>query len=124
MANGADGAVSLNITNANGILVYQLNGMLLTDYFNYMSGTALTAATSGGVMGLFERVSNNLYLPDGTYSLWSRDTANPVEDGKPPGKNLYGTHPFYMYTATDNSWVGSFTNLAHAQDWKVKNLQN
>lgn len=47
-------------------------------------------------MGLSERVSNDLFLETGVYSLWSRDTANPVETGQSPGNNMYGTHPFYM----------------------------
>ena len=70
-------------------------------------------------MGLFERVSDDLFLPDGVYSLWSRDQPNPVEDGKAPGKNLYGTHPVYMAKATDQSWFGVYTNLAAAQDWWI-----
>jgi hypothetical protein len=65
-------------------------------------------------MGLSERVSNDVFLQDGVYSLWSLDTANPVETGKSPGNNLYGTHPFYMGRSTDNSWFGVFTNLANA----------
>ena len=29
--------------------------------------------------------------------MWARDTADPFETGKPPGNNVYGVHPFYMY---------------------------
>jgi len=29
--------------------------------------------------------------------MWNMDRGMPFEDGKPPGKNLYGTHPFYMF---------------------------
>lgn len=72
-------------------------------------------------MGLSEQFSNNLFLPDGVYSLWSRDQPDPVQDGKAPGKNMYGTHPFYMARAHDESWFGVFTNLAAAQDWWIKN---
>jgi hypothetical protein len=32
-------------------------------------------------MGLSERVSNDLFLETGVYSLWSRDAADPVETG-------------------------------------------
>jgi len=85
-----------------------------------MDTTAITKKDSKGIMGLFERVSSDLFLPDGVYSLWSLDTANPVETGKQPGNNLYGTHPYYMAQASDDSWFGVYTNLAAAQDWWIK----
>ena len=34
---------------------------------------------------------------------------------------MYGTHPFYMAKATDETWFGVYTNLAAAQDWWIKN---
>lgn len=34
---------------------------------------------------------------------------------------MYGTHPFYMAKAFDDSWYGVFTNLANAQDWYFYN---
>lgn len=72
-------------------------------------------------MGLFERTSNDLFLKDGVYSLWSRDIPNPIETGKTPGNNLYGTHPVFFAKATDNTWFGVYSNLAAAQDWWIKN---
>ena len=72
-------------------------------------------------MGLAERTVSDLFLPDGIYSLWSKDIPNPIEDGRLPAKNLYGVHPFYMGRAIDDSWFGVYTNLAAAQDWRVKN---
>jgi hypothetical protein len=48
-------------------------------------------------MGLGERSTPGLFYEDGVYSMWSMDTANPMDDGKIPGKNLYGVHPFYMF---------------------------
>lgn len=72
-------------------------------------------------MGLAERIVYDLFLPDGIYSLWTRDTASPTEDGKLPGKNMYGVHPFYMGKATDKKWFGVFTNLAAASDWWLTN---
>lgn len=71
------------------------------------------------MLGL-DQVSSDLFLKDGVYSLWAYDTADPVEDGKPPGKNMYGTHPFYMAKAPQDTtpkstgWFGVFTNLANA----------
>jgi len=111
---------------------YRLNGMLLGEYINYIDATVLSkpadkasGETFRGIMGLFERTGSDLFLKDGVYSLWSRDVANPVEDniGKAPGKNNYGTHPFYMGRTRheSGSWFGVFTNLAAAQDWWIKN---
>jgi hypothetical protein len=112
-----EGAISIAIMNDATTQVFNLNGMILGQYLNVIDTTAVTKKGSKGVMGLFERVSSDLFLPDGVFSLWSFDTANPVETGKPPGNNLYGTHPYYMGQASDDTWFGVFTNLAAAQDW-------
>lgn len=120
MSENDDGAIVISIKNANGAQVFNLNGMVLSKYLNIIDAKAVTLKTSPGIMGLFERVSSDLFLPDGVYSLWSRDIPDPVETGKPPGNNLYGTHPFYMAQASDNTWFGVFTNLAAAQDWWIK----
>lgn len=48
-------------------------------------------------MGLGERVSSDLFYDDGVYSIWNRDAGTPPDNGRPPGKNVYGTHPFFMY---------------------------
>jgi alpha-glucosidase (family GH31 glycosyl hydrolase) len=53
--------------------------------------------------------------------MWNRDAGMPFDDGKPTGKNVYGTHPFYMYKNSPGTWVGVFTKLAAAQDWYLKN---
>lgn len=67
-------------------------------------------------MGLSDRVSNDVFLGNGVYSLWSRDEPDPIETGKSPGNNMYGAHPFYMAKSqsTDKSWFGVFTNLANS----------
>lgn len=111
----------LLIRNKEGVEVFNLDGMALSEYFNSFRGTFTTKKSSKGLMGLFERTSNDLFLKDGVYSLWSRDVPNPVENGKPPGKNLYGSHPVVMGMATDNSWFGMYSNNAAAQDWWIKN---
>ena len=67
-----------------------------------------------GIAGLAERTSNDLFLADGVYSLWSRDFPNPIENGELPSSNLYGVHPFYMTQASDDTWYGVYTNLAYA----------
>jgi len=104
--------------------------MILGQYINYIDATVFTPPANDnsdapfkGIMGLFERTGSDLFLDDGVYSLWSRDQPNPIEDGKAPGKNLYGTHPFFMGRGMHEAgvWFGIFTNLAAAQDWWVKN---
>ena len=74
-----------------------------------------------GIMGLGNRAKDSLFYDDGVYSMWTADNGLPNEDGKPPGKNTYGVHPFYMYQNAKDVWVGVFTKLAAAQDWYVKN---
>lgn len=104
-------------------MVYQMDSTIIAEYLNVMTGKAMVAkgADFKGIMGLAERTSNDLFLPTGVYSLWSRDIPNPVNTGKLPSNNMYGTHPFYMARAQDNSWFGVFTNLANAQDWWLNN---
>lgn len=75
-------------------------------------------STSGtnfhGIFGLGERVGPNFFYESGVYSMWSRDIPSPIENGKSPGNNIYGTHPFYMFANTVTQWVGVFLNLAAA----------
>jgi len=106
--------LALAVLNKAGQVIYQVDGIVLSEYHQQVGSTLKVSKTSKGVMGLFERTSLDLYLPDGVYSLWSRDIPNPIEDGKAPGKNLYGTHPVVFATATDSSWFGVYSNLAAA----------
>jgi hypothetical protein len=68
------------------ITVISLNSMILDSYFNYIETEVHTAAGSKGILGLFERTGSELFLEDGVYSLWSFDTANPVETKQSPGQ--------------------------------------
>lgn len=103
--------------------IFSLGAVMLGDYLNLINSVAYTATGDSfrGIMGLAERTVADLFLPDGVYSLWSRDIPNPVERGTLPGANMYGVHPFYMAKASDGSWFGVYTNLAAAQDWWLKN---
>ena len=74
-----------------------------------------------GIFGLGERASTDYFFKSGVYSLWNKDIDNPTENRKLPGKEVYGTHPFYMYKHGINSWVGVYHNLAQAQDWWITN---
>jgi|TARA_B110000285_G_C15131559_1_gene623918 hypothetical protein len=118
----ADAPYELNIINKAKTKLYTLTSdMQLLEYLNVINGVAHTYPDSTaepdafkGVMGILEQTSKDLFLKDGVYSLWSLDTANPVQTTKAPGANLYGTHPFIMAKATDSTWFGQFTNLAAA----------
>ena len=65
-------------------------------------------------MGLGEQFTYDLWLKTGIFSFWSRDEPDPISRGTLPGANNYGTHPYFLGKANDNSWFGVFTNLAAA----------
>ena len=65
-------------------------------------------------MGLGERSQKDLFYKDGIYSMWAVDEPTKVEDGKLPGKQAYGVHPFFMYQHTANHWVGVFFKQSNA----------
>lgn len=48
---------------------------MLTEYFNFINSdvTVSNGSNFKGIMGLSERVSNDLFLGNGVYSLWARD---------------------------------------------------
>lgn len=93
-----------------------ITGQLLDSYLNIIQTKLHTLSGNDykGIFGLGERVGGNLFYPDGVYSMWARDVASPIENGKAPGNNLYGTHPFYAYQVNADIWAGVFTKLAAA----------
>ena len=118
----AAGPMVITIMNSAKVPTYRIDGFQLTEYFNYIEASALTDSTNyQGVMGLSEQISDQLFLKDGVYSLWAMDQSDPIQDQKPPGKNMYNVQPYYMARATDQSWFGVYTNIANAQDWWIKN---
>jgi len=72
-------------------------------------------------MGLADQTATDLFLGNGTYTLWNRGAPEPVQTGKYPSENTYGSHPFIMAAAEDNSWFGVYSNVANAQDWIIHN---
>jgi hypothetical protein len=44
------------------------------------------------LMGMGERAGELFFKNEngGIHSRWSHDAANPIDDGKPPGRNMYG----------------------------------
>ena len=103
-----------------------LEGLIFDEYMNWINVTAnaMPAASEDkfrGIVGLGERASKQMFYKTGVYSLWNKDIGNPEEDGRLPGKETYGVHPFYMFKHNSSSWVGVFHNTAQAQDWWIKN---
>jgi alpha-glucosidase (family GH31 glycosyl hydrolase) len=53
------------------------------------------------------------------HTLWPYDAPNPIDDGKPPGKNMYGYHPVYYYQANTSDWMAVFDVGTYASDYFV-----
>jgi hypothetical protein len=92
------------IKNANKDYVVSIYDILFDQNLNIIN--AIHNTTYGdnfkGIFGLGERVQGeDLFYKDGIYSLWNRDDGMPGDTGKPPGANVYGTHPFYMFKNSD-----------------------
>ena len=113
----------IKVRDASGDFVANITEFLLDDYLNYYYQQVMAEGGDNfkGIMGLGERIMDDLFYKDGVYSMWNRDATTPFDNGKPPGKNVYGTHPFFMFKHKKGSWVGVFTKLAAAQDWYIKN---
>lgn len=103
------------------------SNMQLNQHLNLWEGRAHTRVENfQGVLGLADQVATDLFLANGTYSVWTRDAPDPVENGAYPAKNMYGGHPFIMGAAQDqdNSWFGLYSNVANAQDWIIHNEED
>jgi alpha-glucosidase (family GH31 glycosyl hydrolase) len=68
--------------------------------------------------GLGERVTD-FRLPNGIYTIFARDQGSPVDNGKPPGKNMYGSHPFYLASTDAGVAMGGFMFNSNAMDVTV-----
>jgi len=90
--------------------------MVYDDYLNWIRVHANTEKEDDfrGIFGLGEKANFDFFYKDGVYSMWSRDIPTPIENGKAPGKNMYGTHPYFMYKHKPNAWIGILYNLAAA----------
>ena len=89
----------------------------MKDYFLSLD---TVISTTGKLYGLGERVGD-FFLKEGIYTTWARDIPDPVDDGKPPGKNIYGSHPIYFTQSNGgNKYHWAMLNLnANAQDTKI-----
>lgn len=102
---------------------FNISSLMYDQYMSIVKTTLQTMKGDNfqGIFGLGERQGKDFFFKDGVYTLWSKDQAITVEDGKQPTKSLYGVHPFYMFKHNTSSWVGVYTNMAQAQDWWVRN---
>ena len=117
------GAFKIQITNkAGGAVIYDLTGMILDPHYNYITSTAHVDGTNfKGILGLTDSITGDLFLKDGVYTLWNKNSNSPLRDGALPGKNMYGSSPFYMAKASDMTWFGVYHNTIAASDWWVTN---
>jgi hypothetical protein len=91
------------------------------DYLIFDSGIfSLNPLTNYPLMGLGERAGSLFYTEDGIHSRYTFDQANPIDDGKPPGRNLYGFQPIYYYQSVTTDWVGVFDLNSYATDYLLK----
>ncbi|XP_004363327.2 alpha-glucosidase [Capsaspora owczarzaki ATCC 30864] len=73
------------------------------------------------IYGLGERVHQFRLDPTGkTYTIFARDQGTPYDDGLAPGKNLYGSHPFYLEMRNGLAH-GVFNLNSNAQDVVIDN---
>jgi len=67
------------------------------------------------LFGLGERYAH-FALPPGTYTFWNHGIPTPFDDGD-GGKQIYGSHPFYVTQMNDKSlFYGVFFKNSNAQD--------
>jgi hypothetical protein len=84
-------------SGSGGVQVFDLVDLMLREYLNEINSKVYTttdpayAQNGGRLMGLGDRVTTDLFLPDGVWSLWNRGQPILLEDGKLPDKNIYGT---------------------------------
>lgn len=106
--------------------VLTMKGLIFDEYLSWVNMEAVAEAADSednfrGVFGLGERATKDFFFKTGVYSMWAKDIDNPVENGRLPGSENYGVHPFYMFKHSPLSFVGVYHNLAQAQDWWIKN---
>jgi len=68
--------------------------------------------------------AGSLFYTDQKGAIHSRktfDQANPIDDGLPPGRNMYGYQPLYAYQSNTKTrdWFGVFDLSAYATDYIV-----
>lgn len=68
------------------------------------------------LMGLGERNYKSRLNVGEVYTTWCRDEPNEIEDGKPPGKNIYGYHPIYLSKENSGAFNIGYLRISNAFD--------
>lgn len=113
-----------SIKDDDGVVIYtsESNKLYMTEFLVFDSGTfAMNPLNDNPLMGMGERAGDLLYKNEdgGLHSRWAHDAANPIDDGLPPGRNMYGIQPFYIYQSSNLKWYGVFNNNLYATDFIV-----
>ena len=75
------------------------------------------------IYGMGERV-HNLTITDGVYTVWNYARYCDPDDGKPPGKNMYGSHPFILAKLSEHLFIGMYMNNMNAMDFSIYRFPN
>jgi hypothetical protein len=95
---------------------------MVMDYFVIDAGEFRTNNYTGHpLMGLGERAGRAQLKnqKNSVHTLWPYDAPNPIDDGKAPGKNMYGYQPIYYYQAHTADWLAVFDVGTYAVDYFV-----
>lgn len=96
--------------------------LFVTDFLVFDSGIFnMNSLNDNPLMGMGERAGDLFFKNEtgGIHSRWTHDAANPIDNGLPPGTNMYGFQPFYVYQSDKLSWMGVFNNNPYATDFIV-----
>ncbi len=76
------------------------NRLQMTEFFVMDSGIFdMNPDVDQPLLGMGERAGSIFYKNEqgGIHSRYTFDQANPIDDGLPPGRNMYGYQPFYAF---------------------------
>jgi hypothetical protein len=76
------------------------NRLYFSDFFVMDSGIFdMNQDVDQPLLGMGERAGSIFYKNEqgGIHSRYTFDQANPIDDGLPPGRNMYGYQPFYAF---------------------------
>lgn len=94
------------------ILTTESQPFIFTEHF-IKFGMNLSAIQ---LYGLGERNTENFALVPGRYTITANGRENQMDNGKIPGKSLYGSHPFLLFRMQDQNYGGLFLKTSNAMD--------
>lgn len=119
-----DHEFTYRIENGKNQIIYWSDPvrLVLDEHFVMNSGLFATNEANGNPLyGIGER-AGRAHLKDQdnyVHTIWPYDQPNPIDDGKPPGKNFYGYHPVYYYQANTTDWMAVFDVGTYASDYYI-----